>query len=128
MSRILQVSLLLTVLPLPVCAEDVHTPKSDSPEQKAIVQALRDLGDLGDKSFVVRDLKVADRWAWLSGDPKVKGGSSTPTKRMSALLHKDSTGWDVVDQPCTDKGCDEKQELARIRAAHSAAPAAIFPK
>ena len=127
-ARLAGAVLALTVaLPSVVAQTGVHVPPVGSAERKEISDALRATGDNHNRVFVVRYLKVADGWAWVTVNPQspdVKQRYETE----SALLHKTGAGWSVVDQPCAEDGCDDKKELARIRAKFPAAPAAIFPK
>jgi hypothetical protein len=109
-----------------VAQTGVHIPPAGSAERKAIFDAMRTLGDNHDRIFVVRHLKVADGWAWVIADPQSPDGKQR-YETESALLHATGAGWRVVDQPCSEDGCDDKKELARIRAKFPAAPAAIFP-
>src|SRR5271166_4733497 len=103
-----------------------YTPEAGSQERKAIFDAMRALGDIHDRVFVVRYLKVQNGWAWMMGDPQSPDGKSH-YESESALLRNDGTGWKVLDQPCTEADCDDKKEMARIRAAYPKAPAGIFP-
>src|ERR1700680_4887824 len=126
-ARLAGAALALTVTVQPVAAETgAHTPPAGSVERTAIFDAMRALGDNHDRIFVVRYLKVADGWAWVIADPQSPDGKQK-YETESALLHATGAGWRVVDQPCSEDGCDDKQELARIRAKFPAAPAAIFP-
>jgi hypothetical protein len=104
----------------------VHVPPAGSTERKAILDAMRALGDNHDRIFVVRYIKVAAGWAWITVNPQSADGKQH-YETESALLQKAAAGWKVVDQPCSEGDCDDKQELARIRAKFPAAPAAIFP-
>jgi hypothetical protein len=104
-----------------------HTPATGSPERKAIFDAMRRLGDLPNRVFVVKYLKVQDGWAWTATEPKSSDGAQQ-YEPESALLHFQDGIWKVIDQPCGEEGCDLKQEIIRIRAANPKAPAGIFPK
>ncbi len=126
-TRLAGAALALSVTLSSVVAQTgVHVPPVGSVERKEIFDAMRAPGDHRDRVFVVRYLKVAGSWAWVTVNPK-----STDVKQRyeteSALLHKSGAGWVVVDQPCAEDGCDDKKEQARIRAKFPAAPAAIFP-
>ena len=126
-ARLAGAMLALTVTLQSVAAQTgVHIPAAGSAERKAIFDAMRTLGDNHDRIFVVRHLKVADGWAWVVADPQSPDGKQR-YEAESALLHATGAGWSVVDQPCSEDGCDAKKELARIRAKFPAAPAAIFP-
>jgi hypothetical protein len=103
-----------------------YTPLAGSAERKAIFNAMRAQGDIHDRVFVLRYLKVQNGWAWLVGDPQSPGGKNH-FESESALLRNDGTGWKVLDQPCTEADCDDKKEMARIKAASPKAPAGIFP-
>jgi hypothetical protein len=114
------------LLAVPALAQQgLHTPAPGSSERKAIMDAMRAIGDLPDRVFVVKVLRVANGWAWLSVNPQSPDGKQR-YEPESALLHNGDYGWTVVDQPCAEEACDAKAELARIRAAYPAAPAAIF--
>jgi hypothetical protein len=103
-----------------------YTPPAGSQERKAIFDAMRGLGDNHERVFVVRYLKVQNGWAWMMGDPQSPDGKSH-YESESALLRNDGAGWKVLDQPCTEADCDNKKEMARIRAAYPKAPTGIFP-
>jgi hypothetical protein len=107
--------------------ESPTNPPPGSTERKAILDAMRARGDLHNRIFIVRYLKVQGGWAWLIVDPRSPDGKNQ-YETESALLHKEVPGWKVADQPCTDEGCDDKAEMARIRAAYPNAPRAIFPR
>ena len=103
-----------------------YTPPAGSEERKAILNAMRALGDIHDRVFVLRYLKVQNGWAWLMGDPQSPDGKNH-YESESALLRNEGTGWKVLDQPCTEADSDSKKEMARIRTAYPKAPAGIFP-
>jgi hypothetical protein len=103
-----------------------HTPAPGTPERNAIFDAMRALGDIHDRVFVARYLKVSGDWAWLTADPHSRDNSQH-YETESALLQRTGLKWRVVDQPCAEEGCDQKKELARIRKRFPDAPAAIFP-
>ena len=94
-------------------------------DRHAIMDALRRTGDLPDRVFVVRSLHVSGGWAWAEVDPQSRDGRQH-YESEAALLHRGAHGWQVVDQPCEEESCDAAREMARIRHAHPAAPAAIF--
>jgi hypothetical protein len=119
------VSLILSAGPS-YAQEAPYTPVAGSQERKAIFDAMRALGDIHDRVFVVRYLKVQNGWAWLMTDPQSPDGKSH-YESESALLRNDGTGWKVLDQPCSEADCDGKKEMARIRAAYPKTPAGIFP-
>ena len=104
-----------------------HTPPSGTPERQAIFDAMRALGDIHNRVFVVRYLMVQNGWAWTTGDPQSSDGKSR-YERESALLRNNGSGWKVVDQPCTEADCDDIKEIARIRVRYPQAPAGSFPK
>jgi hypothetical protein len=111
----------------PSCAQQApYTPKAGSQERKAIFDAMRVLGDDHDRVFAVRYLKVQNGWAWMLVDPQSPDGKSH-YESESALLRKDHARWKVLDQPCGEADCDDKKEMARIKAAFPQAPAGIFP-
>jgi hypothetical protein len=98
-----------------------------SPERKAIYAALAATGDDHARIFVVQSLKVENGRAWTSVNPESADGRQH-FEPESALLQKVGGHWQVVDQPCGEGDCDPAAEVARIRAAHPAAPADIFPQ
>jgi len=104
-----------------------HTPAAGTPERNAIFDAMRALGDIHDRVFVARYLKVLGDWAWVTADPQSRD-STQHYETESALLQRAGPTWRVVDQPCAEEGCDQKKELARIRKRFPNAPAAIFPE
>ena len=87
---------------------------------------MRALGDIHDRVFVARYLKVFGDWAWVTADPQSRDNTQH-YETESALLQRTGLKWRVVDQPCAEEGCDQKKELARIRKRFPDAPAAIFP-
>ena len=107
-------------------AQAPDSPKAGSPERKAIMDAMRAKGDGKDRVFVVRRLRVAGGWAWLDVEPQSRDGRNR-YEAESALLRRDGNAWAVVDQPCSEEGCNRGGELVRIRAAFPSAPASIFP-
>jgi hypothetical protein len=123
----LSAGLIFSALMLQTVAQETPTsPPPGSAERKAILDALRARGDLHNRIFIVRYLKVRKGWAWVSADSQSPDGKNH-YETESALLQKVGPGWKVVDEPCTDEGCDDKAEMARIRAANRNAPDAIFP-
>jgi hypothetical protein len=126
-ARLAGAAFALTVALHSVAAQtSLHVPPAGSAERKAILDAMRALGDNHDRIFVVRYIKVAAGWAFLTVNPQSPDGKQH-YETESALLQQTTAGWKVVDQPCGEGDCDDKQELARIRAKFPAAPAAIFP-
>ncbi len=95
------------------------------PERAAILEAMRKRGDIPDRVFIVRSLKVRDGWAWITVRPQSRDGANR-YESETALLRKDAAGWTVVDQPCGEADCTMRAEVRRIRAAHPTAPAALF--
>ena len=117
----------LGVLAIGTAYAGAYTPPAGSPERKAIYEALRQTGDDHTRVFVVQSLKVDNGWAWTSVDPESADGKQH-FEPESALLQKVGARWQVVDQPCGEGDCDAATEVARIRNAHPAAPADIFPQ
>jgi hypothetical protein len=115
----------LLAMPVIAGASGEHTPPPGSPERRAIFDATRKIGDIPDRVWVVRFLKVEDSWAWVSGAPQSPDGRQR-YEPESALLHRKGGYWAVVDQPCAEEDCDAAHELARIRKRFPAAPKAIF--
>jgi len=116
----------LLALPGPVLAQTAQTPPAGSPERKAIVDAMRAKGDLPNRVFVVRRIRVANDWAWLDAEPQSADGKNR-YEPESALLRRTSGRWAIVDQPCGEESCNRQKEIRRIRSAFPAAPATIFP-
>jgi hypothetical protein len=119
-------SLLLSTAPAHAQAAP-YTPPVGSAERKAILDAMRALGDIHDRVFLLRYLKVQNGWAWMRGDPQSPDGKNH-YESESALFRKEGAAWKVLDQPCAEADCDDKKEMARIRAAYPKAPAGIFPQ
>jgi len=124
-ARALALSLYVVATPL-LAQQAPYTPAPGSPERKAIFDAMRSIGEDRTRVFVVKYLKVADGWAWMSGDPQSPDGASH-FETESALLHKDGNSWRVMAQPCGEGNCDWDSEMARIRKTFKQAPAGIFP-
>jgi hypothetical protein len=103
----------------------LHTPPAGSAERRAIMDGLRKTGEIHDRVFVVRQLRVANGWAWLVVDPQSRDGTRH-YETESALMQQHGRDWLLVDQPCTDESCDAAKEMARIRAAHPQVPDALF--
>ncbi|MGP0093792.1 MAG: hypothetical protein ACLPKB_28205 [Xanthobacteraceae bacterium] len=103
-----------------------HTPAAGTPERNAIFDAMHSLGDIHDRVFVARYLKVLGDWAWVTADPQSRDNTQH-YETESALLQRTGQKWRVVDQPCGEADCDHNKELARIRKRFPDAPAAIFP-
>ena len=112
----------------PVLAQTtgVHTPAAGSAERKAILDAMRELGDNHDRVLVVRYLRVSKDWAWVAGEPQSSDGTQH-YEAESALLHKVNERWSVVDRPCAEADCNERAEIMRMLAKFPAAPSTIFP-
>ena len=72
-------------------------------------------------------LRVENGRAWTSVNPESADGRQH-FEPESALLQEVGARWQVVDQPCGEGDCDAATEVARIRNAHPAAPADIFPQ
>ena len=76
-----------------------------SPVRKAILDALRKeikrLHGL-DVVFVVEYMKVRDGWCWVDTLPQSADGMNH-YEGVSALLHRDGSGWKVVELACTEE-------------------------
>jgi hypothetical protein len=125
MKPLLLAAFCLTVA-APARAEAV-TPAKGAPERAAIMDALRAKGADKSRIFVVQSLKVDGEWAYAQVAPQSPDGRSR-YEPESALLRQKAGHWSVVDQPCGEEDCDAKKEIARMRKAHPAAPATIFPQ
>jgi hypothetical protein len=115
----------LIALVLFACAQPGPKPPSEA-DRDAIFAAISAGRGQGELTFVSSHFLVQGDWAWLTATPQSKDGTQH-YETESWLMHKTAAGWSVVAQPCAEEGCDPKQELARIRAAHPDAPAGIFP-
>jgi hypothetical protein len=122
----LAVSTLIAVILVACSQAGPTTPPEGSAERQAIFEALSVGRDQGELTFVTSHFLVQGDWAWVTAAPQSKDGTQH-YETESWLLQKTAQGWQVVDRPCVEEGCDPKQELARIRQAHPEAPAAIFP-
>ena len=100
----------------------VHSPERNSPERKAILDALRVPVEKELKQkivFVVQHLNVSGTWAFVGGDPQSPSGGRPDYRRTSyqravdsdmfdnnffAVLRKKAGRWKVVhyDIGCTD--------------------------
>jgi hypothetical protein len=120
-------ALMLAVARSPALAQTtgVHTPAAGSAERNAILDAMRS-GDNPDRIFIVRYLRVSKSWAWVTGDPQSADGQQH-YEAESALLHKDTERWIVVDRPCTEADCKERAEIVRMLAKFPTVPSTIFP-
>jgi len=126
--KLIVTAFVLALLAGPAAAKTyVHTPPMGSAERKAIMDAMRATGDLPDRIFIVKFLKVSQGWAWLEADPRSKDGKQS-YEPESALLQQKGKAWKVVDQPCSEESCDADEEMSRIKTDHPEAPAVIFPK
>ena len=103
-------------------AQSAYTPSKDSPERKAILNALRIPVEKELKQkivFSVEHFKISDRWAFVSGSPQSASGGKpnykgTPYQKaiaadmfdnnFFALLKKTGGHWRVVTRAigCTD--------------------------
>jgi hypothetical protein len=83
-------------------------------------------GDNPDQIFIVRYLRVAKGWAWITGDPISVDGQQHHDEE-SALLHREKERWVVVDRPCAGGDCQERAEIMRMLAKFPTAPSTIFP-
>jgi len=108
-------------------------PPSGSPERKAILDALRaELRRFQDEPmvFVVRHLKVADRWAWVVADPQSPDATSH-YETVSALLRKRGGSWTLVEMPCAEEDNPEcitnPGYFPRLRARRPDVPPRILP-
>ena len=107
-------------------AQSASTPPAGSPERKAIMDAMRAKGNDQNRVLVVQRLRMANGWAWLDAEPQSRDGLNR-YEAESALLRRTGSRWAVVDQPCSEESCNQRNELRRIRAAFPGAPASIFP-
>ena len=98
-----------------------------APGLAGALEALRKMGDLPDRVFMVRTFRIQRDWAWVVADPQSSDGKQR-YETQSALLRNVGGSWKVVDQPCTEESCNTTNAMLRIRHAHPKAPAALFAK
>lgn len=116
--------------------EVAHIPAANSPERKAILDALR--ADSGEKNAVyqVHFIRVHSGWAWVDTTPL-----DAKTKRPTAeggpnLLHMVNTQWKVMDlskvpeDPNDPMGAEDASTtfVRNLRRTYKGCPADIFPK
>ena len=119
-------SRLFAIVPAHAQEKALAEPPIGSAERKAILDALRGTGEIPDRIFVVRSMRVQNGWAWVVVDPE-SWDRSSHYETESALLREHARNWKVIDRPCEEERCDPSRAVTRIRAAHPDAPAAIFP-
>ena len=137
MKRALSFLFLMIAAAVAISAQSVYTPDKESPERKAILDALRVPveRDLKQKIVFVSDkFNVQGNWAFVSGEPTKPDGSEPDLKgtewegaedlfdhNFFGLLRKTGGRWKVVKYAlgCTDVCYGEWWKEAR-------APRAIF--
>lgn len=125
-SAALPLSLLLAAVPAGAQQGGPWEPAVGTVERRSILDALRKTGDVPDRVFVIRSMKVQNGWAWVVVDPESRDRLSR-YETESALLRGAAETWTVVDRPCEEDGCDPRREVERIKAAHPDVPASILP-
>lgn len=76
-----------------------------STERKAILDAVRlEIKRLHGLQvvFVVRQLKIANNWAWLHALPQSRDGKNR-YEDVVALLRKHKGQWKIMEMPCTEE-------------------------
>jgi hypothetical protein len=111
----------------PTSAPEPAAGVEESLERDAILEALRQTRGQKDTVFIPSVFNVEGNWAWVTAAPQSADGTQQ-YETESWLLQKGASGWEVAAQPCAEEGCDQNEEIARIRARFPAAPAAIFPQ
>lgn len=112
-----------------------YTPAVNSPERKAILDALR--ADSSDKTiFKVHFLRVHDGWAWVDTTPLDPNTKQPTAEGGTNLLRLENDKWQVLDlsrvpsdpnDPLGDM--DASPAFVRnVRRTYKGCPADIFPK
>jgi len=123
-----------------VFAQDAARPTAEvatgSKERKAILDALRkELSPLvSDRVvFVVKHLRVKNRWAWVETYPQSPDGTAK-YEPVDALLHKKENEWVVkAMRPCCGECADDpdcadiKRYYRKLMREFPSVPAEIFP-
>ncbi len=76
-----------------------------STDRKAILDVVRhEIKQLHDLQvvFVVRQLKIANNWAWLHALPQSRDGKNR-YEDIVALLRKHDGRWEIMEMPCTEE-------------------------
>jgi hypothetical protein len=114
-------------------ADAVHTPAANSPERKAILDALRGSEDV---LYQVHFIRVHNGWAWVDTtplDPKTKQATAEGGPN---LLHLVSGKWKVMDlsRVPEDKndplGAEDASPkfVRNVQRTYKGCPGDIFPK
>jgi hypothetical protein len=115
--------------PSPTGAAALHTPPDDSPERKAILEAVREYlrvkQDFGDAVFDdVETLNVHQNWAYIATD--VSAPDNSPYGLVEALLQEQSGRWRVMEVFEYD-GSNEQAQWEAFKSRYASAPKDIFP-
>ena len=114
----------------------VRAPAANSPERKAILDALR--ADSGEKNAVyqVHFIRVHSGWAWVDTTP-LDANTKRPTAEGGPnLLHMVNGQWKVMDlstvpeDPNDPMGAEDASAtyVKNLRRTYKGCPADIFPK
>ena len=112
------------------------TPQRDSPERRALIDAVRERAGLGaDRSRLrVQHLKVGGRWAYFAGNEVVRVGHDEWQETdlsIEALLERSASGWRVAEYWSlpTETRLSRREFALRVdhRREQQRIPAAIFP-
>ncbi|MFA5243312.1 MAG: hypothetical protein WC029_04870 [Sulfuricella sp.] len=89
-----------------IAADNATTPAvATHSERKAILDAVRnEIKQLHGLRvvFVVRQLKIANNWAWLHAQPQSQDGKSRH-EDVVVLLQKRAGRWEIMDMPCSEE-------------------------
>jgi hypothetical protein len=135
-SRVLAISLLLSLSLGTARADDAHEPAKGGVERKVIMDAIRASGFSREKEvvFQVLYLRVHDGWAWADVTPLDKRGKPL-AEGGTVLLHRTSARWQVVnidnvpEDPKDPEGRIEASPgyVKNLRKLHPEVPLDIFP-
>jgi hypothetical protein len=108
---------------------ELHTPAEDSPERKAILEAVRNYlkskQDFGGAVFdEVETLNVSRGWAFIATD--VSAPDNSPYGLVEALLQERDGRWRVLEIFEYD-GSNEQGQWEAFKARYKDAPGDIFP-
>lgn len=118
--------------------DQLHTPAKDSPERKAIMDAVREVYKEGDDhpaQFKVNYLKVHNGWAWINVTPLDASGQQVADP-APLLFHNEDGKWmskDLNDVPTDSDGHDGPHEpnpkyIKALQKKYPGVPADIVPK
>ena len=118
----------------PPLATSAHTPPRESDERKALFVSLAEYMDPSKVlrlSFVVKDLKVNNGWAWVLAVPQSKDGEIQYAP-LYALIHRQNDAWKVKAYTRNEKGkpnfLSSTGYLEKLKKRFPEAPLDIFPR